>query len=673
MSTVDQATVALIAGPLVGAGMLLILDHARAVGDSGSTRKSLIRAIVALATLAVTVAGLAWIVGAAIAKGPEAQQLTLGAADPAHEVATAAWSLAPAALSLLFVGIGLYKRSLLLIGLAVIQALITIPVAILDLTSAAPLRTGASFVSDPLSVLLLVVSVGVGGLIVVFSLGYEPAHLDHLKLPVERTNAFVAWLLIFLASMHLLVLANDLRALAVGWEMTTLCSFVLIGFDGSSEADTAARRALAYNLLGGVGLALALVVAGPHATLASLLGGERSLPVLTLILAGMVIAAATKSALVPFHPWLLGAMVAATPVSALLHASTMVKAGVYLLLRLSPALGETPFLASAVVVLGGFSFSMAAFLALRERDLKRVLALSTVASLGLIAASAGLNSPLALAAGALLLGFHAFAKGLAFLVVGGTEQLTGTRDLEALVGLARVRASLAGPLVLAGAAMALPPFAIAVGKWVLLVEVSGRPLSAALLALGTATNVALWTAVVARLLNRRRPDIPLRGQLPIFERVPIAMLALGTAAGLVLAGPVSALVADPVAQAAFGHAAPLAAGSGVIRGGSLFPVMPIALLVLGVALVAVLVASRVAAGAVPYLGGANVGRGATPAFHAPRGDTQLAASGGFTWGAALGEGTEPATLHRLVAVTGWVGVSLVSVIAATIYLTGGMP
>jgi ech hydrogenase subunit A len=671
MSTLDIATIVLIAGPLVGAGALVLLPApAAAAPDTSGARAT--RALISILAVAAAVAGLAVILGSAITHGATAQSVSLGAADPDHDVATWAWSLAPAALSLLFVGIGLYKRSLLLTGLAAVQGAIAIPGSVLDLLAGSPAQSAPSLVFDPLSLLLLVVSVGVGGLIVIFSLGYEPAHLHHLGLPVRRTRTFLAWILVFLGSMHLLVLANDLRALAVGWELTTLCSFVLIGFDGGPQADAAARRALAYNLLGGITLALALIVSGPHATLASLLDGSRSIPALTLILAGMVIAAATKSALAPFHPWLLGAMVAATPVSALLHASTMVKAGVYLLLRLSPALGTTAFLAPAVVLLGGFSFAMAAFLALRERDLKRVLALSTVASLGLIAASAGLNSPLALAAGVLLLGFHALAKGLAFLVVGSTEQLTGTRDLEGLVGLARVRASLAGPLVLAGAAMALPPFAIAAAKWALIVDVSGRPLSATLLAIGAATNVALWTAVVARLLNRRRPDIPLTGRLPFSERLPIATLALGTAAGLVLAGPVAGLVGDSAAKIAYGTAAPFAAGWSVSIAGSPFPVLPIAILVVGVAAIAILVARRIPVGAAPYLGGSNVSAGPGPAFHAPRGDAQLAASGGFYWGAALGESREPLTMRRFVSVVGWIGVSLIGCIAIVIFLAGGV-
>ena len=158
--------------------------------------------------------------------------------------------------------------------------------------------------------------------------------------------------------MNLLVMADDLRLLEIGWEVTTLCSFVLIGFDQDDVARIAARRALAYNLLGGVALAAAVALAGPGGSLSGLLAdGGRVSPALPFILAGCIVAAATKSALVPFHPWLLGAMVAAAPVSALLHASAMVKAGSYLLLRLAPPIAADGLLGPLLALVGGLTFA----------------------------------------------------------------------------------------------------------------------------------------------------------------------------------------------------------------------------------------------------------------------------------------------------------------------------
>lgn len=569
------------------------------------------------------------------------------------------WTLAPPALSLLFLGIAIWARSWLLTALATAQLVLVGPALIADLGTAAEGPATPSLLLDPLSMALLSVSVLVGGLIVVFSLGYEPFHLHHAGQDPRRTGEFIAWLFLFLASMNLLVLADDLRMLAVGWELTTLCSYRLIGFDGGDVATVAARRALAYNLLGGAGLAAAVWLAGPHAALSDLVAAP-DVAWLPAALALLAIAAATKSALAPFHPWLLGAMVAAAPVSALLHASTMVKAGSYLLLRLSPAMAGT-WVGIGVATLGAFSFAAAAMLALRERDLKRVLALSTVASLGAIAAAAALGSPLALAAGILFLVLHAAAKGLAFLVVGSTEQVTGTRDLESLVGLGRARPWLAGPLLLAAAAMALPPFGIAVAKWAILLAGGGELAVILLLAVGAAANVALWTAVAARIIVRRPLDLRTVEPVHASQRLAIGLLAVATAAGLVAAGPIAAAFGDAAADVAFGQAAPLADGMRATALGGIFPVVALAVVLVAAVAVPWLLVRGLSTSPEPYLSGANAAAGSGVGFRGPGGRRFAASSGGFYWGAALGEGGHPISLRRLVIAAGWVGIGLVAV------------
>lgn len=570
------------------------------------------------------------------------------------------WTLAPPALSLLFLAIAVRARSLLLTALAGAQLALVLPALMGELVGDAEAASGSfSLLLDPLSMALLAVSVLVGGLIVIFSLGYEPFHLRHGGQDVRRTGEFIAWLFLFLAAMNLLVLADDLRMLAVGWELTTLCSYRLIGFDRGSAATGAARRALAYNLLGGAGLAAAVWLAGPHAALSDVVAAP-DVPWLPAALALLAVAAATKSALAPFHPWLLGAMVAAAPVSALLHASTMVKAGSYLLLRLSPAMAGT-WVGIGVATLGAFSFAAAAMLALRERDLKRVLALSTVASLGAIAAAAALGSPLALAAGIVFLVLHAAAKGLAFLVVGSTEQVTGTRDLESLVGLGRARPWLAGPLLLAAAAMALPPFGIAVAKWAILL-VGGSELAViVLLAIGAATNVALWTAVAARVIVRRPLDLRTVEPVHASQRLAMGALTAATAVGLVAAGPIAAVFGDAAAEVSFGQAAPLADGLRATAMGGIFPVVALALVLVGAIGVPWLLMRGLPTAPEPYLSGANAASGSGVGFRGPGGRRYAAASGGFYWGAALGEGGHPVSLRRLVLVAGWIGVGVVAV------------
>jgi ech hydrogenase subunit A len=682
MIDVAIAVGVLLVAPLAGAGVL---------GASAffprATRPRLWHTVT-LSTLAVMVMALAVaLVGAGVLGAPGRREIDLGPFDPARPAAGIAWSIAPLALALLFLAIGIRAGSRLLVGLAAV-GLVVSGIAGAQELLAPTLAAGnaahaPALVLDPLAGLMLAVSVIVGGLIVIYALGYEPAHLAHRRLPIARTPMFLAWLLLFLSAMHLLVLADDLRLLIVGWEVTTLCSFALIGFDGDTEAVTAARRALAYNLAGGIALGLVPLALGPEATVSGLLAGATDGastlgPVVPLALAGCLVAAAVKSALAPFHPWLLGAMVAAAPVSALLHASAMVKAGSYLFLRLSPAIATEGLIGPAVALLGGVTFGGAALLALRERDLKRILALSTVSSLGLIAASAGLGTPAGLAAGALLLAFHAVAKALAFLVVGAIEQSTGRRDVEALVGVIRRRPRLAGAFLVAAAAMALPPFGLAVAKWAILVLGARELVLVVLLAVGGAASLALWTGVTARLLVRRavaRDEA--REGLPWTERSAVGALSLAAVAGLVLAGPVAALMADPAAQVAFGRDAGLAAGWSIALAGSGFAVPAVAVLVAVAIVLAAIVAGRIpAVSRQPYLAGANLAPGSAVTFHGVRGQPVEATSGGFYWGAGLDGALRPAVPARLLVLAGWAATALVVGAAFAVWAlppSGGMP
>jgi ech hydrogenase subunit A len=296
---------------------------------------------------------------------------------------------------------------------------------------------------------------------------------------------------------------------------------------------------------------------------------------------------------------------------------------------------------------------------LRERDLKRVLALSTVASLGAIAAAAGLGSPVALAAGIVFLVVHAGAKALAFLVVGSTEQVTGTRDLESLVGLGRARPWLAGPLLLAAAAMALPPFGIAVAKWAILLASDDRLPVVLLMAAGAAANVALWTGVAGRILVRRGLALGTVEPVHVSQRLALGALAAAALAGLVAAGPLAAAYGDPAAVLAFGRDGPLADGLSVMALGGSFPVLPLAVVLLAALGLPLLLLHGLRTSPEPYLSGANVAAGPGTRFHGPGGRTAAAASGGFYWGAAIGDGSHPLTLRRGVEVAGWVGVALI--------------
>ena len=176
-----------------------------------------------------------------------------------------------------------------------------------------------------------------------------------------------------------------------------------------------------------------------------------------LPIAFLCFAAFTKSAQLPFQSWLCGAMVAPTPVSALLHSSTMVKAGVYLVLRLSPAFAGT-MLAGIVSLTGAFTFVAASALACGQSNGKKILAYSTIANLGLIIACAGMATPAAITAAILLIIFHAVSKGLLFLCVGTIEQHIGSRDIESMRGLYKIMPRVAVITLFGIVTMMLPPF-----------------------------------------------------------------------------------------------------------------------------------------------------------------------------------------------------------------------
>lgn len=671
MDAITLWTVALLAIPLAGAaatGLLARLPSGRGSLGAAATTVGTTTLTAVAVVLAVASSGV-------VGSGSEIR-IGLGPLDPSSGPAGAAWSVAPAALGLAFIAIGWRARSRSIVLLALVQLALGVAAAVAELSAGHPAGpVGGALLLDPLAGLLLAVSGLVGGLIVLYAVGYEPVHLAHRGLSPARAPAFLAWLLLFLASMHLLVLADDLRLLVVGWELTTLCSWGLIAFDGDRPALAGASQALRYNLVGGIGLGVAALAAGPGAGLTTVVAeavGGTGGAIAALIVLGLVIGAITKSALLPAHPWLLGAMVAAAPVSALLHASTMVKAGGYLLLRISPALAALEPMAVAVAVLGALTFAGAAVAALREHDLKRALALSTISSLGLIAVGAGIASPEAVAAGALVIAFHAVAKALAFLTVGSVEGATGTRDVEALAGIARRAPRLAGAFLVAAAAMALPPFGLVVAKWALLVAGGPEPILVALLAIGAAAGVALWTMLSVRLLLRRTGPGPAPGRISRHERAAIATLAGAAVLGLVLAAPVATTIADPVAVAITGTDPHLASGWSLALGTSDFTVPLVAALVVTSALVVAWVASRVHRTTPrPYLAGADLRAGgghgsASPmgvgtAFRGPGARIDRAASAGFYWraGGAAGERIS----SRALLIAGWLGLGLLGLAA----------
>ena len=325
-----------------------------------------------------------------------------------------------------------------------------------------------SFLVDGLSLLFALLISGIGALILIYARSYLAGH-SHL-------GRFYAFILLFMASMLGLVLADNLIALFVFWELTSISSYFLIGFDHEREAARAAAlQALLVTGAGGLallaGFLLLGAVGGSMEISALLRSGElvRSHPLYSPILLLVLAGAFTKSAQVPFHFWLPAAMEAPTPVSAYLHSATMVKAGVYLVARLSPVLGGTELWVYTLSAVGAVTMITGAYLALRQTDLKRMLAYLTVSALGMLILFIGVGTTQAIAAAMVFLLAHALYKGSLFLVAGIIDHETGTREVNNLGGLRSAMPITAAAAVLAALSLAaLPPSFGFIGKEMLL-------------------------------------------------------------------------------------------------------------------------------------------------------------------------------------------------------------
>jgi ech hydrogenase subunit A len=320
---------------------------------------------------------------------------------------------------------------------AVLSACGTLPILWLTFSGAEE-STAPHMQIDNLTVLMILVVGIVGGLIAVYAVGYIKDYHNHHKNYKDRSNWFLAMLFVFLGAMFGLLLSDCMDWMYFFWEITSVCSFLLIGYNYEKESIKNSFTALWMNLLGGVGFAAAILYSelSLHVfTLSELLQVDRTVaPGVMIVVSLLAFAAMTKSAQMPFNLWLLGAMVAPTPTSALLHSATMVKAGVYLLIRIAPLLSRTTA-GVMVTLIGGFTFFAASLMAIATSDGKRVLAHSTVSNLGLIVACAGVGMPESVWAGTMLILFHAVSKSLMFLCVGAVENVTGSRNIEDMHGL----------------------------------------------------------------------------------------------------------------------------------------------------------------------------------------------------------------------------------------------
>ncbi|MCK6424418.1 MAG: monovalent cation/H+ antiporter subunit A [Burkholderiaceae bacterium] len=328
----------------------------------------------------------------------------------------------------------------------------------------------AGFRLDGLALLFAGLITGIGLLVILYAAWY--LHQD------DPAGKFFATLMLFMAAMLGIVLSDNLLLLLVFWELTSISSFLLIGYWGGREESRAgARMALAVTGGGGLVMLAGIVLLGQMAgsfELSEILGRREQVQghaLYPLALGLILVGCFTKSAQLPFHFWLPEAMAAPTPVSAYLHSATMVKAGLFMMMRLYPVLGGSVLFENVVATVGLATMVFAAFVAIFKHDLKGLLAYSTVSHLGLITFLIGLGSPLSAVAAVFHILNHAAFKAALFMSAGIVDHETHTRDLRRLGGLMALMPVMGTLVLLASAAMAgLPPFNGFISKEMMLEE-----------------------------------------------------------------------------------------------------------------------------------------------------------------------------------------------------------
>jgi len=321
------------------------------------------------------------------------------------------------------------------------------------------LHVPAALLVDPLSITMCLFVTGISALIHLYSMGYMHAERDYRK--------FFLYLNLFVFSMLTLVLANNLVLTFVGWEGVGVCSYWLVGFyfDRDSAA-SAGKKAFIYNRVGDVGLLVAMFLLFSHTGTLTYLSvfaksGALTPTIATLTVLALLLAATGKSAQIPLFNWLPDAMEGPTPVSALIHAATMVTAGVYLLCRMAPVLALSVPGRTTIAIVGGVTAFVAATIATSQKDIKKVLAFSTISQIGYMVLAVGAG---AYSAAIFLMISHAFFKALLFLGSGSViHALNGEQDMRKMGGLAKFLpltfpTFLIGWLTISG----IPPFA---GFW----------------------------------------------------------------------------------------------------------------------------------------------------------------------------------------------------------------
>jgi len=394
-----------------------------------------------------------------------------------------------------------------------------------------------SFFIDGLSLTFALLVSGIGVFIILYSGAYLKGH--------PHQGRFLSFMLMFMGSMLGLVLSDNMITLFVFWELTSITSFLLIGFDHKREAARrAAFQALVVTAGGGMALLAGLILLQQMtgfweiSSLYQFGPAIREQGIYPLVLALVLAGAFTKSAQFPFHFWLPNAMEAPTPVSAYLHSATMVNAGVYLLARMNPVLGGSTAWTILLTSVGGVTLLWGATMALKQSDFKQMLAQTTVGSLGLMVLLIGVGSEAAIIGAILYLIAHAFYKGAMFMVVGGIDHATGTRDINSLGGLWRVMPMTFIAALLAASSMAGLPATVAFlskeemysallsGNWLALLSERQNLVILIVLVLGNAMVMAAGLAILFKAFFGPLKPTPIKPHEGSFS-IWIGALVLG--------------------------------------------------------------------------------------------------------------------------------------------------
>ena len=474
----------LILFPLLVAGVLLLVGNETA------------RRVIVCSSAVIIGFGSVWLVLANLGTPWVGIEFSSGAID----IVCTLIGLVIAAVILCF---GVKYKNVLACVLAVVQVVGSL---VFDVFVAHGIEVRYGLYLDSLTLVTTFIIGVVGSGICIYALGYMEDFQAHEPADAkDRRPRFFALMFLFLSAMYVIVFSNNLLWMFTGWEITTVCSFLLIGYTKTPEAINNAFRQIIMNLAGGIGFLVALFAIALTMDTLSLVEfiaagvmapALAALPAVALAFAGM-----TKAAQMPFHTWLLGAMVAPTPTSALLHSSTMVKAGVFLLIKLSPIFLVCPVASVMTILVGGITFLLCSFMAISQTNAKRVLAYSTIANLGLIVACAGVGTPEAVWAATFLVLFHAVAKSLLFLCVGTAEHHIGSRDIEDMDLMFERMPRLARFMMAGIMIMFVAPFGMLIAKWGTLVSFAdtGNVALILILGFGSAATFLFWAKWLGKL------------------------------------------------------------------------------------------------------------------------------------------------------------------------------